>query len=33
MEVKDYPMGHWVSPEEMEDLEAWLWREIPGWRD
>ena len=33
MEVKDYPMGHWVSPEEMEDLEAWLWREIPGWGD
>ena len=31
MEARDYPMGHWVSPEEMQDLEAWLKREVPGW--
>ncbi|MGW8268260.1 MAG: alpha/beta hydrolase [Longimicrobiales bacterium] len=31
MEARDYHMGHWVSPEEMEDLDRWLRREIPGW--
>lgn len=31
MEARDYRMGHWVSPEEMEDLGAWLAREIPDW--
>ena len=30
-EARDYPMGHWVSPEEMEDLGNWLNRNIPGW--
>ena len=32
METRNYPMGHWVSPEEMTDLEDWLKREIPGWK-
>jgi phospholipase/carboxylesterase len=27
----DYPIGHWVSPEEMEDLRDWLSESIPGW--
>lgn len=31
METRDYHMGHWVSTEEMEDLDRWLRREIPGW--
>lgn len=31
METRDYAMGHWVSPEEKEDLAGWLRREIPGW--
>lgn len=29
--AKDYPMGHWVSPEEMTDLDDWLKTSIPGW--
>ena len=29
--VRDYPIGHWVSPEEMDDLKAWLASSIPGW--
>lgn len=31
LEAKEYAMGHWVSPEEMEALGAWLKREIPDW--
>jgi phospholipase/carboxylesterase len=31
MEARDYPMGHWVGPEEMRDLKEWLKREVPGW--
>ncbi len=31
--AKDYPIGHWVSPEEMTDLEEWLKDSIPGWRE
>ncbi len=31
LEARDYPMGHWVSPEEMEDLKTWLERSVPGW--
>ena len=33
LEERDYPMGHWVTPEEMTDLEDWLIREIPEWND
>jgi phospholipase/carboxylesterase len=28
--ARDYPMGHWVSPEEMEDLAEWLRGVFPG---
>lgn len=28
--ARDYPMGHWVSPEEMEDLAGWLRGVLPG---
>jgi phospholipase/carboxylesterase len=31
LDARDYPIGHWVSREEVEDLEGWLKREIPGW--
>jgi phospholipase/carboxylesterase len=31
LEVRDYPIGHWVSPEETRDFRDWLRREIPGW--
>ena len=31
-DTRDYPMGHWVTPEEMEDLKGWLEGTIPGWR-
>ena len=31
METRSYPMGHWVTPEEMQDLKDWLSREVPGW--
>ena len=30
-EAREYPMGHWVTPEEMADLKDWLNRSIPGW--
>lgn len=30
LEAREYPMGHWVSPEEMEDLQVWLGREVSG---
>jgi phospholipase/carboxylesterase len=33
METRDYAMGHWVSPEEMKDLDGWLRRETPGWEE
>jgi len=33
LEVRDYRMGHWVSPEEMSDLRDWLEESIPGWKD
>jgi phospholipase/carboxylesterase len=26
--VQDYPIGHWISPEEAEDVRRWL--EAPG---
>jgi phospholipase/carboxylesterase len=29
--TKDYPMGHWVVPEEMADLKVWLEQSVPGW--
>ena len=32
LEARDYPMGHWVTPEEISDLASWLERSIPGWR-
>jgi phospholipase/carboxylesterase len=28
---RDYSMGHWVSPEEMEDLRHWLGTAVAGW--
>jgi phospholipase/carboxylesterase len=31
MEARDYRMGHWVDPGEMEDLRRWLTTRIPGW--
>ncbi len=31
LEARQYTMGHWVSPEEMEDLGSWLMEKIPGW--
>ena len=33
LKARDYPMGHWVAPEEMEDLKEWLEESIPGWKD
>jgi phospholipase/carboxylesterase len=32
-EAREYFMGHWVTPEEMEDLRRWLVRSIPGWEE
>ena len=32
-EARDYPIGHWVVPEEMADLKNWLETSIPGWAD
>ena len=29
--ARDYPIGHWVTPEEMADLREWLEEKIPGW--
>lgn len=31
-ETRDYPMGHWVTPEEMEDLKGWLEETVPDWQ-
>lgn len=33
LEAREYPMGHWVSPEEMDDLNAWLRGSVSGWED
>lgn len=30
-EARDYPIGHWVVPEEIQDLKAWLGSAVPGW--
>lgn len=32
LEARDYPIGHWVIPEEMSDLRIWLEKSIPGWK-
>lgn len=29
--TRDYTMGHWVIPQEIADLRAWLEKSIPGW--
>jgi phospholipase/carboxylesterase len=31
LEACEYPMGHWVSPQELTDLKSWLERSVPGW--
>lgn len=31
VESWDYPIGHWVSPQEMEDLKKWLEASIGDW--
>ena len=31
LEARDYPIGHWVSPEELGDLKSWLEQSVPGW--
>jgi predicted esterase len=31
LEAREYPIGHWVSPEELEDLGSWLETSVPGW--
>jgi len=33
LEARDYRMGHQVSPDEMDHLEAWLGTRVPGWRE
>lgn len=33
LEARDYRMGHQVSLEEMDHLEAWLGNRVPGWRE
>ena len=33
LEARDYPMGHWVTPNEISDLRDWLTKSIPGWTD
>ena len=33
LEAREYSMGHWVTPEEMEDLRSWLKESVPGWGD
>jgi len=33
MEARDYRMGHQVSLDEMDHLEAWLGARVPGWRE
>ena len=30
LEAREYSMGHWVTPEELSDLTAWLQRNFPG---
>ena len=30
--TRDYPIGHWVTPEEMGDLKEWLEETVPGWK-
>jgi phospholipase/carboxylesterase len=30
-ETRSYPMGHWVSPDELVELKEWLERTVPGW--
>jgi phospholipase/carboxylesterase len=32
LEARDYPMGHWVTPQEVSDLRSWLEDSVPGWR-
>jgi phospholipase/carboxylesterase len=32
VEARDYAMGHWVTPQEISDLKAWLAASIPGWQ-
>jgi phospholipase/carboxylesterase len=29
--ARDYPIGHWVVPEEVSDLKEWLEESVPGW--
>jgi phospholipase/carboxylesterase len=31
VDARDYPMGHWVTPEEVRDLKIWLGERVPGW--
>jgi phospholipase/carboxylesterase len=31
LESREYRIGHWVSPDELGDLEAWLEKSVPGW--
>jgi len=31
VDAREYPQGHWVSAEEMDDLESWMARRVPGW--
>jgi phospholipase/carboxylesterase len=31
LESRKYPMGHWVTSEEVSDLKAWMEGSIPGW--
>lgn len=33
LHARDYAMGHWVSPDEMEDLDAWLGDLLPELAD
>ncbi len=28
---REYPMGHWVTPDEVRDLKSWLEGSVPGW--
>ncbi len=32
VEARDYPMGHWVNAQEVEELAAWLNQAVPGWK-
>jgi phospholipase/carboxylesterase len=31
LKARDYPIGHWVNPEELGDLKSWLEKSVPGW--